>query len=403
MLIFECYRKFYQNSLYKTITMNETLIIFCIICIIFLVISEIFGRAKHIGRWWTLFLLFGGFLPGLLALIFSPSAKKESTKGGKSYKIWGIISLSFGFLNIILFVATGGKQGYTFIALITLGLYLIQLSNGKVINLNPKFYFDRLTTEFSSQNHFTPKINESINVKYLYFIIIDGNQEGPFTLEQLIEQKINEETLVWRKDLDNWTKASDIVEIKNLIAYNPPPFYDSSHMLPPPIEILESSDEIVTNYYKKSNVIIDSKIIKIVVTSIMFSFLTILLANHFSKKWYFLIDKNDYRYISWLSAKGEDSYKKYEEAMKIKIISFEINSLFGSRIEKNDNTEYTWNDIEEDGWTKGDFERGKFKNYFYNLYFYFLLTMKDWIYFIILSFIVIAIRVFNKNNKIVIT
>ena len=384
--------------------MNETLIIFFIICIIFLVISEIFGRAKHIGRWWTFFLLVGGFLPGLLALIFSPSAKKEPTKGGKSYKIWGIISLIFGFLNIIPFVATSGKQGYTFIALIILGLYLIQLSKGKVINLNPKFYFDKLTTNLSSQNHLpSKKINESTNFKYLYFIIIDGNQEGPFTLEQLIDKKINEETLVWRKDLDNWKKASDIAEIKNLIAYNPPPFYETSQIVPPPFESLESSDDIFTNSYEKNKVIIDGKIIKIVITSIIFSFFTILIANHFSKKWYFLIDKNDYRYISWLSAKGDDSYKKYEDAMKINIISYEINSLFGSKIEKNENTEYIWNDIEDDGWTKGDFERGKFKNYFYNLYFYFLLTMKDWIYFIVLSFIVIAIRVFNKNNKIVIT
>ena len=126
--------------------MNETLIIFLIICIIFLVISEIFGRAKHIGRWWTFFLLVGGFLPGLLALIFSPSAKKDPTKGSKNYKIWGIISLIFGFLNIIPFVATGGKQGYIFIALIILGLYLIQLSSGKVINLNPKFYLIKINT-----------------------------------------------------------------------------------------------------------------------------------------------------------------------------------------------------------------------------------------------------------------
>ncbi|MFV0229687.1 hypothetical protein OBJ94_04600 [Empedobacter falsenii] len=79
--------------------MNEALIIFCIICIIFLMISEIFGRAKHIGRWWTFFLLVGGFLPGLLALIFSPSAKKDPTKGSKNYKIWGIISLIFWFFK----------------------------------------------------------------------------------------------------------------------------------------------------------------------------------------------------------------------------------------------------------------------------------------------------------------
>ena len=220
--------------------MNETFTIFLIICIFFFIISEIFGRAKHIGRWWTFFLLVGGFLPGLLALIFSPSAKKEPTKGGKSYKIWGIISLIFGFLSIIPFVATGGKQGYTFIALIILGLYLIQLSNGKVINLNPKFYFENLKIDIPISDN-TSKVVEkqSISTNYLYFIIENDIQEGPFSFEELIDKRISEATLVWRKDLDGWKKASEVREIKNIILYTPPPIPTIFESTPPPIPVAE--------------------------------------------------------------------------------------------------------------------------------------------------------------------
>lgn len=50
-----------------------------------LLIGEFFGRAKHIGRWWTLFLIWSAPIPiiGILALIFSPNAEKDSTKTNK--------------------------------------------------------------------------------------------------------------------------------------------------------------------------------------------------------------------------------------------------------------------------------------------------------------------------------
>ena len=46
-----------------------------------------------------------------------------------------------------------------------------------------------MKANLSSQNHLPPnRINENTNIKYFYYIIIDGNQEGPFTLEQLFEK-----------------------------------------------------------------------------------------------------------------------------------------------------------------------------------------------------------------------
>ena len=222
--------------------MNETFTIFLIICIFFLIISEIFGRAKHIGRWWTFFLLIGGFLPGLVALLFSPSAKKEPTKGGNKYKIWGIIILILGILNMIPFFVTSGKQGYTFVALIILGFYLIQLSKGEIINKNPKYYFDKLNSSFPPQTE-TADISQnklkSDLENNLYFIIENNTQSGPLSLEQLIDKRINEDTLVWRKGFENWQKASETKEIENIISYTPPPIPTKFESTPPPIPVAE--------------------------------------------------------------------------------------------------------------------------------------------------------------------
>ncbi|PHX82661.1 MAG: hypothetical protein CK539_03720, partial [Flavobacteriales bacterium] len=63
-------------------------------------IGEFFGRAKHIGRWWTMFLFWSAPIPliGLLALIFSPSAKKTQTS--KYNSIWLVLGVLFLLLSI---------------------------------------------------------------------------------------------------------------------------------------------------------------------------------------------------------------------------------------------------------------------------------------------------------------
>jgi hypothetical protein len=224
-----------------------------------------------------------------------------------------------------------------------------------------------------------------------YWIRINNENKGPYTISELISKNVQLDSYVWEKSFENWKKASEITEIRDLLTYN------NHH------KKTEGYNNSSFNQFEKNKVTIDAYVIKIILTSILLSFVIILITNHFSKQWYFLIDRNDYRYESWLSSKGDDNYVKYDKAMKISIISYDINSVFGSKIEKINKTGYVWGDINTDSWVKGNFNRGKFNNYFTNLYFYFLLTMKDWIYFMMLSFIIIGIRIFNKNNKIVIS
>ncbi|OWK73105.1 hypothetical protein CBW16_10090 [Flavobacteriaceae bacterium JJC] len=121
--------------------------------VVYYLIAEFLGRTKHIGRWWTFFLLLAGFFPGVIALIFSPSAKNRPTSGGGTYKLWGIICIVLGIVGLISFIGSEGNAGYTFVALFLSGIYLLQLSNGRVINNNPKYYFDNTNRANSSKKN----------------------------------------------------------------------------------------------------------------------------------------------------------------------------------------------------------------------------------------------------------
>ena len=50
-----------------------------------------------------------------------------------------------------------------------------------------------------------------------YFIIIDGQQAGPFSKEELQQHMVRPESLVWRQGLPDWIKASDLPEIAEII------------------------------------------------------------------------------------------------------------------------------------------------------------------------------------------
>ena len=56
-----------------------------------------------------------------------------------------------------------------------------------------------------------------------YFYAINEVQFGPFSLDEIIEKKLDNETLVWHEGLPEWVKLSDLPELK------------SNKILPPPI------------------------------------------------------------------------------------------------------------------------------------------------------------------------
>lgn len=57
-----------------------------------------------------------------------------------------------------------------------------------------------------------------------YFIIIDGQQKGPLSIEQLKAESIAPETMVWRQGMINWQPASTVPDLKVIFQPTPPNF-----------------------------------------------------------------------------------------------------------------------------------------------------------------------------------
>ncbi|MDE6076772.1 MAG: DUF4339 domain-containing protein, partial [Muribaculaceae bacterium] len=55
-----------------------------------------------------------------------------------------------------------------------------------------------------------------------YYLIINETQRGPFAFEQLAAQGLNPDMLVWRAGLPDWTRASELPELFELMNVSDP-------------------------------------------------------------------------------------------------------------------------------------------------------------------------------------
>lgn len=208
----------------------DNFLIYSVTIILSFLIAEFFGRGKHIGRWWSFILLISGFIFGVIALIASPSAKSSYTEGKKWHKIVGWVLLIIGISNLIFavlgsddFRITHIRLVQTAFAFIPLGIYLIKLSKGHIINTKPKYYLNSINKDFSGKLQNISFQSQTKKPDYLYHIIENDQQSEPLTFDQLKDRRIVDKTLIWRKGLDDWVKAEDLTEIKSLIYKAPPP------------------------------------------------------------------------------------------------------------------------------------------------------------------------------------
>jgi len=190
---------------------------FLLLLLLSFCIAEFFGRSKHIGRWWTFALSLTGFIVvGIIACLFSPSAKRKTTKGHIAHLIVGVLIAIHGVLTFIMFSVQAEPVGISqAIAFMCLGSYLIVLSGGKVVNDDPKYYFT------------LPDISRTItsdSTDFLYYVREDDNNSEPKTFEELKVLKIKENTPVWRKGLEKWVLAKDLQELESIILHEPPVF-----------------------------------------------------------------------------------------------------------------------------------------------------------------------------------
>lgn len=62
-----------------------------------------------------------------------------------------------------------------------------------------------------------------------YFYVEGGSQQGPFTIEELVEKNLNLDTLVWKEGMANWQKIAEVAELAPIF---------KALMVPPPIPAL---------------------------------------------------------------------------------------------------------------------------------------------------------------------
>jgi hypothetical protein len=68
-----------------------------------------------------------------------------------------------------------------------------------------------------------------------FYIHIDDEQKGPFSLEELKAQQITRDTMVWFEGADNWKKAGEVAELKEIFTAIPPPLQKGPLVVPPPL------------------------------------------------------------------------------------------------------------------------------------------------------------------------
>ncbi len=64
--------------------------------------------------------------------------------------------------------------------------------------------------------------------KQMYYAIIDENQAGPFSEEELARlianKKVNKDTYIWKPGMKEWAKAMNLPDVLRLVALVPPEF-----------------------------------------------------------------------------------------------------------------------------------------------------------------------------------
>lgn len=56
-----------------------------------------------------------------------------------------------------------------------------------------------------------------------YYMVINGQQAGPYEESELLGQGLTRSTLVWREGWSQWTAAGEVPELKYLFGAVPPP------------------------------------------------------------------------------------------------------------------------------------------------------------------------------------
>jgi len=167
----------------------ETLSPIIVIVLIAFLSAEFIGRSKHIGRGYTFFMMLG-IIPGIIGLLFSPSAKNKPSQGNVFHTAFGVFLIIA--VIVMLYNLTDNftyVNVFSTVSILASAIYCIQLSGGEVINNMPKYYFDTQDIQEVTIHKTKRNLDETISN------LTDLKNKGILTEEeyQTKVEKINQE------------------------------------------------------------------------------------------------------------------------------------------------------------------------------------------------------------------
>jgi hypothetical protein len=86
-----------------------------------------------------------------------------------------------------------------------------------------------------------------------YYIQEGKKKLGPFDLNELEELQIHSNTIIWFKGLKNWTQASKIDELKNILENTPPPLISENPWIKGFYSLSDKTSKILHSVLNKNS------------------------------------------------------------------------------------------------------------------------------------------------------
>lgn len=116
--------------------------------------------------------------------------------------------------------------------------------------------------------------------KYFYF---DGDKKlGPFDKGELLNENLNRDTKIWCYGLEEWTKLSDIVELKEIFNSLPPELTLSNNQVSKEVYINEKTQAVISKKEIPKNK--KNKNIKWFITGVVILIIALLLNKNFDNQ-----------------------------------------------------------------------------------------------------------------------
>lgn len=78
-----------------------------------------------------------------------------------------------------------------------------------------------------------------------YYVIINDEQKGPYSLKEIKDENLSPQTPIWKKGMKDWKILNELSEFKNQDI--PPPFKQKKEISNPPIKNKNYGEDLKTN------------------------------------------------------------------------------------------------------------------------------------------------------------